>query len=590
MLFDFFSRNNKLNRVLIVIICLLVITLILYLGIQSNYEIQDLVQNQYSQEQLLFSKQMSIGMEEFLNQKTVNIEILAEHVSKTYPNSSLDEFKATYEKSKGFFAIQYINETGIVSYGYPENDDVVGYDLYKNHREYFFEKVKLEKITYVANPTFLFEGGLGVTTWTPVYDGDEFKGVILAIIHIHEISDRFLEKNDFGGNIYLIDKMGKVLYDSSGQYVIGKKFLASINETNPLLFQIYQKQMNGTEGTGFYYQNKNETNNTSTPFLGSNNLNLIAYSPIKWRNTLWSVAVTSPRSNVDKLIYSIYVKQGLFILVSGGFIFLVSFSIIFLLTRWNKSLEHEVDNKTLKLKESNKLLQNANTKLMELDKLKSDFVSMVSHELKTPLTAIKLSADLLINNYSDKKSIRMLELINKNVDRQTNIIDDLLDISQIENGRIKYRMELLDLHDLIYSTANSMKEQFEKKGMELKIDIPQNLAKIYADHDKLIQVFDNLLINALKFTPHGGIIEVRTYEYEKNIEIHIKDNGMGIPSDRIDKIFDKFYQIDSTSTRQFSGSGLGLAIVKAIIEGHGGTIRVESTYGEGSTFILTLNK
>lgn len=574
-----FVFSNKWNWLLILIISILLIGVIAYLGIKSNNEIHDIVQDQYTQQQLLSSKQMSAGMEEFLNQKTINIEILGEHISDTQPDSILEEFEDVYNKSRGIYVIEYINESGVVSMGYPQEDTPVGYDLYENDQEWAFEKVKNEKITYVARPAMLFEGGLGVTVWSPIYEGDEFKGTILAIIKLSEITNRFLKNEDTSREIYIVDNRGTILYDSSDQYEEGKICLEGLNETNPQLLQILYNQMNGTEGNGYYFE------------ANTSNKKLIAYSPIRWRSRLWSLAVTSPVSDVDVLINSVYVKQGLFIGVSGGFILLVSLSIILLLTRWNKSLELEVDNKTRELKDSNELLQKANKKLLELDKLKSDFVAMVSHELKTPLTAIKLSTDFLLHNNPDQNANKeMLELIDKNVERQTHIVDDLLDISRIENGREIYRKELVDLYNIINSAANIIKNQAEEKGLELTIDVGQNLTKIKADRDKLIQVFVNLLGNALKFTHQGGNVEVKSREFKEYIEIHIKDNGIGIPPNRIDKIFDKFYQIDSTSTRPYSGSGLGLAIVKGIIEGHGGTIRVESTMGKGSTFIVTFNK
>ena len=574
-----FVFSNKWNWLLILIVSVLLIGVIAYLGIKSNNEIHDIVQDQYTQQQLLSSKQMSAGMEEFLNQKTINIEILAEYISDTQPDTNLDDFKDVYIKSRGIYAIQYINESGVVSMGYPQEETPVGYDLYENDQEWAFEKVKSEKISYVARPSMLFEGGLGVTVWSPVYEGDEFKGTILAIIKLSEITDRFLDNEDSTREIYIVDNRGTILYDSSDQYEVGTICLEGLNETNPQLLQILYKQLNGTEGIGYYFE------------ANTSNKKLIAYSPIRWRSRLWSIAVTSPVSDVDALIYSVYVKQGQFIGVSAGFILLVSLSIILLLTRWNKSLELEVNNKTRELKNSNELLLKANKKLLELDKLKSDFVSMVSHELKTPLTAIRSASDFLLLNSPDQNANKeMLELITKNVRRQTRIVDDLLDISRIENGRVTYRKEVVDLYNIINSAANTIKNQAEEKGLELTIDVGQNLTKIKADRDKLIQVFVNLLGNALKFTPQGGKVEVIAREFEKSIEIHVKDNGIGIPPNRIDKIFDKFYQIDSTSTRSYSGSGLGLAIVKGIIEGHSGTIRVESTLGNGSTFIVTFNK
>lgn len=549
------------------------------MGIKSNNEIHDIVQNQYNQQQLLLSEQMSAGMEEFLNQKTINIEILAMHISNTTHELLLDEFKDVYTESRGIYVIEYINERGVVTLGYPQETTPVGYDLYENNQEWAFEKVKSEKKTYVARPHVLFEGGLGATVWTPIYKGDEFKGTILAIIKLSDISNRFLKSDDASREIYMVNDQGTILYHSSDRYKSGENCLAVLNETNPLYFQIINQQMNGTQGTGYYF----ETNTSKKK--------LIAYSPIRWGSRLWSIAVTSPASDVDDLIYSVYVKQGLFIGMSGGFILLVSLSVILLLTRWNKSLELEVDNKTRELRDSNELLQRANKKLRELDKLKSNFVSMVSHELKTPLTAIKLSSDFLLHsNYDQSTGKEMLDLITKNTDRLTHIVDDLLDISRIENGGITFDKESVDLYSIINTAANTIKKQAEDKDLELIIDVDQNLSNIEADRIKLIQVFLNLLGNALKFTPRGGKVEVKAHEFENYIEIQVKDNGIGIPADRIDKIFDKFYQIDNTSTRPYGGSGLGLAIVKDIIEGHGGTIRVESILGKGSTFIVTFNK
>ncbi len=149
---------------------------------------------------------------------------------------------------------------------------------------------------------------------------------------------------------------------------------------------------------------------------------------------------------------------------------------------------------------------------------------------------------------------------------------------------------MLDIGEIINSAIETMKKQSEEKKINITTDIPTNLLKINADKDKLIQVFVNLLSNALKFTPNGGNVEIKAFESGNYIEVHVKDDGIGIPPDKIDKIFDKFYQIDNTSVRPYGGSGLGLAITKSMMEGHDGTIRVESTPGEGSVFILTFLK
>jgi signal transduction histidine kinase len=571
--------NNKYNLFLVIIICVLIIALITLYGIRLNEDINDIVQDQFTQQQLLLSKQISTGIEEFLNQKTINIEILADHLSDTPPDEMIIEFMNVYYHSPGIYVIEFINESGVITMGYPLENIPEEYDLYEHGQANVFEKARDEKKTYITRPFLLMEGGLGVTIWSPVYNGDEFEGVVLAIIKLSDISDRFLQTRDSPEDIYTVDEFGTILYDNADRFQAGDNVAEALNETNPLLLQILNEQMNGSEGIGYYLES-----NTSEK-------KLVAYSPITWRNLLWSVAVVSPQSDVDALIYSLYIKQVRFIGLSGGFIVLFSLSIILLLTRWNKSLEFEVASKTSEITKSNELLKRANKKLMELDKLKSDFVSMVSHELKTPLTPMKTSAEFLLQNDPDLNVRReMLELIVRNIDRQTIMVNDMLDISRIESGNMRFRKEMQDMDEIINSAIETMKKQLEDKKINITTDIPTALSRINADKDKLIQVFINLLSNALKFTPSGGNVEIKANESEKYIEVYVKDNGIGIPPDKINKIFNKFYQIDNTSARLYGGSGLGLAITKSIVEGHGGTIRVESTPDEGSVFILTFLK
>jgi signal transduction histidine kinase len=571
-------KDYKYNLLTILIICVFAITLIIFLGSKTNEEVQNIVQEQFNEQQLLLARQSTDGIEEFLNQKTIIIEILANAISDKPPDEVVNSFINVYNETKDIHVIEFVNQSGIVTLGYPEENCPLGYDLYENEQEWAFERARDNKKTYISNPTFLLEGGMGVFIWTPIYKGDEFKGMVLVIIRISNISELFLKNCESPHEIYMIDKRGTILYDSSNRYRWGRNYLEKIGNESPFLQQIIHHQMNGSEGTGYYLENGSEKR-------------LIAYSPIHWRNQLWSVAVTSPVSEVDTLINSVYVKQGVFIGVSGFFLLLGSFSIIILLTRWNKLLELEVASKTSEITKSNELLKRANKKLMELDKLKSDFVSMVSHELKTPLTPMKTSAEFLLQNDPDVNIRReMLELIIRNIDRQTRMVNDMLDISRIESGNMRFRKEMLDIGEIINYAIETMKKQSEEKKINITTDIPPKLTKINADKDKLIQVFVNLLSNALKFTHIGGNVEIKAFESEQYIEVSVKDDGIGIPPDKLDKIFNKFYQVDNTSARPYGGSGLGLAITKSIMEKHGGTIRAESTPGEMTIFILTFLK
>lgn len=575
-------RNNRWSWLAVLFLCILVITFIVILGMKTNNEVQSIVQKQYAGQQLLLSRQVSTGIENFLNERTVNIEILAKDLSDQTPDRIIPAFKNVYNETNDIYVLEFVNESGIVTLGYPEENTPLGYDIYKQGRpgnqtiSEDFEKARRNRETYITDPLILLEGGLGSFIWTPVYKDGEYKGMILAIIKISDISTRFL-KNYTSSGIYMIDKYGTILYDNSGKYPVGANYIIMLNNSNLPLKQVLQQQINGTEGTGYYFE--------------ASDKKLIAYYPIRWRGQKWSIAVISPESEVEAMIYSVYVKQGLFIGIAIGFILLGSISIIVLLSGWNKSLELEVAEKTRELKNSNELLQNANKKLTDLDKLKSYFLSMVSHELKTPLTAVKTSSEFLLESDPDPGTRKeMLELIIRSVDRLTRMVNDLLDITRIESGRMKYEKEIVDLGYVINTAIENIKNDAQDKGLTIWTDIPEKLSKIQGDQDKLIQVFLNLLSNALKFTNRYGNVEIKAVESEKNIEIHVKDDGVGIPAGELDKIFDKFYQVDNTSTRSYGGSGIGLAITRGIVEGHGGKIKVESKSGCGSDFIVILKK
>jgi signal transduction histidine kinase len=585
MIRKYIFRNNRRVLLAILFSCMLVITFIVVLGIRANNEVQNIVQKQFTDQQLLLSRQMSTGIENFLNERTINIEILAKGLSDAPPDTIITAFKNVYNETNGIYVLEFVNKSGIVTIGYPEENTPFGYDIYKrgNPRNepisQDFERAKNNKETYITNPMALLEGGQGSFIWAPVYKNGDFEGMVLAIIKIEDVSNRFLKNNDSPG-IYLIDNDGIVLYDSSEKYLVGENYLTVLNDTNPLLRQILQEQINGAEGTGYYFEgNKSDKK-------------LIAYSPIRWRDQSWSIAVTSPESEVGALIYSVYVKQGMFIGVAIGFILLGSLSIIILLSGWNKSLELEVAKKTSELKDSNELLQNANAKLTELDRLKSDFISLVSHELKTPLSAIRTSAEFLESegNTDPKVQKEMLVNIIRNIDRQTHMINEILDLSKIEAGKMEFRFEEVDFHEIAGIALENIEQLALKKNITISRDIPDMLPSVFADREKLVIVLNNFLGNALKFTPDGGKILLSAREKDDGIEIRVKDTGIGIENDKLVKIFDKFYQVDCTSRRKTGGSGLGLSIAYGIVRAHGSEIYVESEPGKGSTFFFRLKK
>ena len=231
-------------------------------------------------------------------------------------------------------------------------------------------------------------------------------------------------------------------------------------------------------------------------------------------------------------------------------------------------------------------------RLKELDKMKSAFVSNVSHELRTPLTAIKASADNMLDRLIgdlNGKQVGYLTRIKSNSDRLARLINDLLDLSTIEAGKIDLRPTNLPLVTLVKEAAESLRPVAAEKVINLTVMSADPGVIAWADRDKVIQVLMNLIGNALKFTPTGGKVTIAvTKNSAAWMQISVTDTGPGIPAEEVNKVFGRFYQIGQAGTQKTQGTGLGLAISKALVEMHGGKIWVESEAGKGSTFSFTL--
>ena len=231
-------------------------------------------------------------------------------------------------------------------------------------------------------------------------------------------------------------------------------------------------------------------------------------------------------------------------------------------------------------------------RLKELDKMKSAFVSNVSHELRTPLTAIKASADNMLDRLIgdlNGKQVGYLTRIKSNSDRLARLINDLLDLSTIEAGKIDLRPANLPLVTLVKEAAESLKPVAEEKLINLTVMSADPGIIAWADRDKVVQVLMNLIGNALKFTPTGGKVTIAvTKNSAAWMQISVTDTGPGIPAEEVNKVFARFYQIGQAGTQKTQGTGLGLAISKALVEMHGGKIWVESEAGKGSIFSFTL--
>jgi PAS domain S-box-containing protein len=231
------------------------------------------------------------------------------------------------------------------------------------------------------------------------------------------------------------------------------------------------------------------------------------------------------------------------------------------------------------------------TQFKELDRMKSEFIATVSHEFRTPVTSINMSVDILNQEILGPLTERQKELVTSAKEdcyRLTKLARELLQLAKIESGRIQLHEEELHLGEVVASSVHSLLLQFQEKNVRLVVDVPQDLPPLRADEQQISWVIANLVTNALKYTPNGGSVTVAGVRHDDGLCLEVRDTGVGIPREYLDKVFDKFVQVKQTADTTPGSVGLGLAIAKEIVEMYGGSIRVESEVGKGSTFAFVL--
>lgn len=338
---------------------------------------------------------------------------------------------------------------------------------------------------------------------------------------------------------------------------------------------------------------------------------------IRQEKTLSSISLpeASQKENINKLfkvnhfvISPILPKEG-----NSGFLFVGSASKDTLLTEGDEELVtilaseigQALENARLfektwlaqqelgkKVEERTRELSRALEEIKEVSKRKTDFISAVSHELRTPLTSIKGYASILLSEKLGQipEAVKeRLDKINRHSDELTHLVNDLLDISRIESGKIIMKAESLNLAEITNNIADLLSLQLKAKEIRLDLQIPKGLL-IKADRSQIERVFINLMGNAIKFTPQKGKISVAVSLVDSFVQIDVTDNGIGIPAEALNAIFDEFYRVDNPINQEIKGTGLGLSLVKHIVEAHNGKIWVKSKLGQGSTFSFTLPK
>lgn len=232
---------------------------------------------------------------------------------------------------------------------------------------------------------------------------------------------------------------------------------------------------------------------------------------------------------------------------------------------------------------------------MEYDKLKTEFFANISHEFRTPLSVIHAAVQLLKLNGegSDPKSIKgaidkSAMTIRQNINRLTRLIDNIIDITKVDTGFIQLQLRNYNIVSIVEEVTLSVASLMENKGITIEFDTDVEEKIIACDIDKIERVMLNILSNSVKFTPNGGNIYVNVKDGTEFVTISIRDTGIGIPKDKLELVFERFRQVDKSITRNHEGSGIGLSLVKSLVELHGGSVKVESSLGQGSEFLITL--
>ncbi len=351
---------------------------------------------------------------------------------------------------------------------------------------------------------------------------------------------------------------------------------------------------------------------------------LVKRSKINVGGKTWYLGLGTPINDITSESENVLVKIRNSSFISILLIFIASTGLIVVYIRYNKNLNilvekktaeigeskaeveminaslkkanNELNSKLRELEETKKAMMNlledfseSNEKLKSLDLLKTDFMNISSHELKTPLISIMGYTELLMDSKNlNAEEKNNLSIIHRNSERLKALVGDILMISKLESGSIPYHETELDMKSLVDDAIIQIASVAKQKNIEITVDAKS--AKIKGDKDLLSYIFPNLLSNAVKFTPENGKILVELHETQDKITGFVKDTGIGIPNKLINNLFQKFYQIDSSRDRKFGGTGLGLSICKEIIELHAGKIWVESVEGKGSTFKFEISK
>jgi signal transduction histidine kinase len=560
--------------------------------------------------------------------------------AKSFQSGDLNGIKllldaAESDSSNIVDAFFILDKNGVLQYSTatdPATQKIIGTSSFSDHAVYVKTKETLKPfISPLTNA--VTDNSLVFYVASPIIDQltDEFRGTVSAKIRADTFA-KHIEKlvvarpADIGSSsLTLIDPNGNIMYSASstnlGKNVLSEEVIGAIPASiKDGLVASLKEAVSGT--SGIYEINLKEHPELNTSNSGSSGSSttaptnpfdyvLFAYDPVKVENEIVMISFVTKSANLETILSENEILGGayLYVFIYGtlGTMTAFGFAVIII----NTKLSSKVEAKTNELEKTNKELEKTNKelaysakeiseqakKLRELDIEKEEFSAMITHELKTPLVPVIGYSELLLDGTLgglNEKQRETVQVMNSSAVSLSKLISDLLDVRKLELGKMQFQMRDCSSKELIEDCLKAFELIAQAKRVSLASKTKPEMIeilKLKCDPKRIRQVLDNLVNNAIKFAPAAtGKIEVsiRT-ENEGALTIFaVKDNGVGIPSEKHINIFKKFYQADTSMTRNAGGTGLGLAICKAIVEAHGGRIWFESKAGVGSTFYFSI--